>query len=118
MHYADGELAHLYMAAGKFDEALEHAKAEYNRRPDNIEANETLAWAWYNKGDYKKAQQHIEVALRTNCGMPDLLAKAGLIYKKANDQQKARLLLTRANNAKACLPALIQEAVTKAVESL
>ena len=31
----------------------------YNRRPSNIEVNETLAWAYYNKKEYDKALAHI-----------------------------------------------------------
>ena len=41
-HYADGELAHVYLKAGNYDKALKHALAEYNRRPANIEVNETV----------------------------------------------------------------------------
>jgi competence CoiA-like predicted nuclease len=44
-HYADREMAYAHLAVHNTDKALEHALLEYNRRPDNIDANETLAWA-------------------------------------------------------------------------
>jgi hypothetical protein len=46
------------------DKALEHALMEYNRRPNNIDVNETVAWVYYNLGDYNKAVQYISAALK------------------------------------------------------
>lgn len=66
-HYADKELAYAYLKVNNTDEALKSAIREYNRRPENIEANETLAWCFYKKGDILNAKKHIAVALKTNC---------------------------------------------------
>ena len=33
----------------QFEKALEHALAEYNRRPKNIDVNETVAWVYHQK---------------------------------------------------------------------
>lgn len=93
-HYADRELAHVYLKTGNYDKALEHALAEYNRRPANIDVNETLAWVYYMKGDHKKALPYMETALKTNSKNPTLLCRAGLIYANTNDKEKARLLLS------------------------
>ncbi len=95
-HYADKELAYAYLTAGKNEKGLEHALAEYNRRPNNIEANETLAWAYYKNNDFNKASGYMDVALKTNCKNPVLLCYGGLIYAKAGNKAKARLLLTEA----------------------
>ncbi|HET9826091.1 MAG TPA: tetratricopeptide repeat protein [Chitinophagaceae bacterium] len=92
-HYADKEMAYAYLAVNNYSKALEHALLEYNRRPDNIDANETLAWVYYNKGDYKKAAMYIKRSLRTNCKNPALLCRAGLIYAKAGDKTSAQNLL-------------------------
>jgi tetratricopeptide (TPR) repeat protein len=46
-HYADREMAYAYLAINNGNKALEHALLEYNRRPNNIDANETVAWAYY-----------------------------------------------------------------------
>ena len=95
-HHADLELANAYILAKEFDKALLHATAEYKRRPDNIDVNEMVAWAAYKKGDYVKALQHIDMALVTNCKNPVLLCKAGLIYSKNSQPQKAVQLLKTA----------------------
>ena len=55
-HYADKEMAYAYLAVDNYDKAIEHALLEYNRRPDNIDANETVAWVYYKKTDYSKAE--------------------------------------------------------------
>ena len=100
-HYADRELAYAYLKINNYDKALEHALAEYNRRPKNIDANETLAWVYYQKGEYAKALPYMQVALKTNSKNPTLLCRAGLIFKKAGDKAKAKQYLQEAfkNNA-------------------
>lgn len=92
-HYADRELAYAYLKAGNYDKALEHALAEYNRRPANIDVNEALAWVYYMKGDYNKALPYMETALKTNSKNPSLLCRAGLVYAKTNNKAKAKSLL-------------------------
>jgi tetratricopeptide (TPR) repeat protein len=78
-HYADKELAYLYLKANEPDKALESAIREYNRRPENIETNEALAWCYYKKNDLASAKKHIAKALRYNSLNPELLAKAKAI---------------------------------------
>ena len=92
-HYADRELAYAYIKTNDYDKALEHALLEYNRRPDNIDVNETVAWVYYKKGDYANAKKYIDVALKTKCKNPVLLSRAGLIYSKAGDKVMAKSLL-------------------------
>ena len=65
-HYADKELAYAYLSINKYDKALEHAILEYNRRPDNIEVNETVAWMYFKKGEAAKALPYLKIALITN----------------------------------------------------
>ena len=89
-HYADREMAYAYIAANKYDKALKHALVEYNRRSDNIDANETVAWCYYYKKEYNNALPYIKVALKTNCKNPVLLYRAGLIYAKAGDKLTAK----------------------------
>jgi len=92
-HYADKELAYAYIKTGDYNKALEHALAEYNRRPANIDVNEIVAWAYYMKGDYYKALPYMETAMKTKSKKPDLLCRAGLIYAKTNNKEKAKSLL-------------------------
>jgi tetratricopeptide (TPR) repeat protein len=94
-HYADRELANTYLRMGNYTKALEHAIAEYNRRPGNIDVNETVAWVYYNKGDYEKALPFLEVAMKTKSSNPVLLSHAGLIYAKAGDKAKAKAILEK-----------------------
>jgi tetratricopeptide (TPR) repeat protein len=89
-HYADRELAYAYLKINNFDKALEHALLEYNRRPENIDVNETVAWAYYCKGEYAKALPYLKVALKTNSRNPTLLCHAGLIYEKAGESTLAK----------------------------
>lgn len=79
-HYADRELALLYLNSYDYNKALIHAQIEYDRRPENIDVNHTLAWVYYKRGEYAKASQYIVKALKTNSKDPELLYHAGLIH--------------------------------------
>jgi tetratricopeptide (TPR) repeat protein len=103
-HYADRELAYTYLRTGDYDKALEHAIAEYNRRPENIDVNETVAWVYYKKGNYEKALPYLEVAMKTKSNNPVLLSHAGLIYAKTGDKAKSKSLLESMLNSKANIP--------------
>ncbi len=95
-HYADREMAHAYLHINNTDKALEHALMEYDRRPLNIDVNETLAWVYYNRNEYQKALRYIEAALSTQSQNPELLCRAAMIYAKNNQKAKAKELLTTA----------------------
>jgi len=82
-HYADRELAYAYLKVNNYDKALEHALLEYNRRPDNIDVNETVAWVYYCKKQYQEALPYLRTAMKTHSENPVLLHRAGLIYAKA-----------------------------------
>ena len=95
-HYTDRELAYAYLKTGDLDKALEHAKIEYARRPDNIDVNETLAWVYYKRGEYAEAQKYMQVARRTNSQNPVLLGRAGLILSKVGKAAEGRTLIEKA----------------------
>ncbi|MBK9733374.1 MAG: transposase [Chitinophagaceae bacterium] len=92
-HYADKELAYVYLKTGDNDAALKHAQAEYKRRPDNIEVNEMMAWVYYQRGEFKECVPFIEKAMRTGSKNPVLLCRAGLIYCKNNQAEKGTALI-------------------------
>ena len=92
-HYSDRELAYAYLKVNQFDKAVDHALLEYNRRPENIDVNETLAWVHYSKADYTKALPFAKTALKTNSQNPTLLCRMGLIYFKNGDKAMAGKLL-------------------------
>ncbi|MEO8765513.1 MAG: tetratricopeptide repeat protein [Ginsengibacter sp.] len=95
-HYADRELAYAYLLKNDYDNALKHALIEYNRRPENIDVNETVAWVYYKIKDYDKALPYLKESLKTNCKNPQLLCNAGLIYAKTNQKELAKLTLQEA----------------------
>jgi len=93
-HYSDKELAYAYLQNNNYNKALEHALAEYNRRPENIDVNETLAWVYYKRNENTKALPYIKAALATHTMSPVVLCTAGLVYVKAGDTQKGKKMLT------------------------
>ncbi len=95
-HYSDRELAYAYLLKNDMQDALAHAMVEYNRRPDNIDVNQTVAWVYYKMKDYNKALPYIKVALKTNCKNPVLLCNAGLIFSKANQTELSKTTLQEA----------------------
>lgn len=95
-HYADKELAYAYLKIGDTDNALIHATREWNRRPDNIDVNECLAWIYFQKDDATNAAKFIEKALKTNSQNPRLLYRAGQIFVKTGDSTRGNTMINKA----------------------
>jgi tetratricopeptide (TPR) repeat protein len=91
-HNANRELAMAYMNAGKMDKAMEYAINDLQMRPDNIDANELVAWLYYLKGDYTNAKVHADKMLATNVKNATTLYKAAIIYGAAGDATKCKQL--------------------------
>ena len=108
-HYADRELAYAYLKTNDLDKALEHAKIEYARRPDNIDVNETMAWVLYKRGEYAEAQKYMQVARRTGSKNPVLLARAGLILSKLGKTAEGQALIEQSLKTAPYLNAEVQE---------
>ncbi|NUO01698.1 MAG: tetratricopeptide repeat protein [Saprospiraceae bacterium] len=73
-HNMNLEYANVYSnLLGDPDKALEYAKNEYERRPDNIDVNRVLAALYHKKNDTVKATEHLKKAARTNGAHPELL---------------------------------------------
>ncbi len=68
---------------------MEQAQADYAMRPDNIDANDLMAWVLFKKGDYKQAVAYTEKVFRTKEKNAALNYKAGLVYAAAGDKAKA-----------------------------
>ena len=82
-HYADKELAYIYLKTGDTKSALEHATREWLRRPENIETNECLAWVYFKNNDFAQAKMYIERAAKTNSKDPVLLERKAQIMAKS-----------------------------------
>ncbi len=117
-HYADRELAYAYLKIKNYDKALEHAMLEYNRRPDNIDVNEAVAWVLYNRGEYAKALPYLKVALKTNSKNPILLSRAGLIYFRNGDNVQAKKMLQEAVASKAVISTPLRAETSAIMQTL
>ncbi len=117
-HYVDRELAYAYLNINDVAQAETHALQEYNRRPDNIDVNECLAWVYYHKGDMDKAVTHINAALATHSKNPTLLCRAGLIYAKAGNKTMAKATLQTALETKANITESLREQGTHTLLAL
>ncbi len=117
-HYADRELAYAYLKMNDYDNALGHALLEYNRRPDNIDVNETVAWVYYRKGQYAKALPYLKVALKTNSRNPTLLCHAGLIYEKVGEKALAKDHLQAALQSNPNIPEELKKESANVLQTL
>ncbi len=97
-HYADKELAYAYLKTNPpdLDKALKHALTEYDRRPDNIDVCEAVAWVRYKRGEFTQADTLINKALRTHSKNPILLCRAGLIKVKSGELENGKHLIKQA----------------------
>ena len=92
-HNVSRELANAYLNAGNLDKALKYAQTDLGMRPENIDANELIAWIYYLKGDYANAKAHADKMLATKTQSADKLYKAGAIYASAGDMGKGTQLM-------------------------
>lgn len=95
-HNGNRELATAKLNVGKLDEALENAKIDLAMRPENVDANELMAWIYYNKGDFVNAKIHADKMLKTNTKNANTLYKAAIIYAAAGELAKGQTLKTQA----------------------
>jgi tetratricopeptide (TPR) repeat protein len=117
-HYSDRELAYAYIKVNQYSKAVDHALTEYNRRPENIDVNETVAWAYYSKGDYAAALPFAKNALKTKCKNPVLLCRMGLVYYKNGNAAMAKQLLTEGLAAHPNITPALKTAAEKAIATL
>ena len=72
-HDTDLELANLHLELTKdYKKALEYARNEYARRPENIDVNRSLALIYNAMGNLKESQNHLSKAMRTHKKDADL----------------------------------------------
>lgn len=117
-HYADKELAYAYLKISDTENALKHAMIEYERRPDNIDVCETVAWTNYKHGNYNEANKMIDKALKTNCQNPLLLCHAGLIKIKAGQKTTGQEFIRKAFQTNPFLDIEIQKEAKGYLSSL
>ncbi len=73
-HNMNIEYAYIYLDLKKnYNEALEYALKEYEKRPKNIDVNLLLAQIYHEKGDLGKTKGYLKNAKITNSKNPELL---------------------------------------------
>jgi hypothetical protein len=113
-HYSDRDIANLYLILGNTDKAFEHAQTEHNRRPLNIDANETMAWVLYQQSKYAEAAPYVTAMLRTNIQKPEYLVKAGIIMEATGQAAAGKVLIDKGLSLKPYM----DEALIKTAQSV
>jgi tetratricopeptide (TPR) repeat protein len=98
-HAVDLELCKLYTKTGQFDLAMKYGMIEFKKRPKNIDVNHAVASVYSNQKNYKKAQEHISVALRTGSQNPELLQEAAKIELALGNNTEGNRLIAQAKKA-------------------
>ncbi len=109
-HNVSREMATAYLNAGNLDKALQYAKTDLAMRPENIDANELIAWVYYLKGDYANAKTHADKMMATKTQNAGSLYKAGVIYSSAGELAQGNDLL---KNAMAINPFMDQRLISQ-----
>ncbi len=110
-HNTNRELAMAYIEAGQANKAIPYALKDLAMRPDNIDANELAAWAYYKSGKYAEAQKYAAKSMRTNSKNAISLYRNGMIYAAAGDPLKGDQLM---QEAKSILPGIDQKTLLAA----
>ena len=92
-HNVSREMATAYLNAGELDKALPYAQTDLTMRPENIDANNLIAWIYYRKGDYANAKVHADKMLATKTQNATMLYEAGAIYAAAGDAGKGTQMM-------------------------
>ncbi|WP_343631779.1 hypothetical protein [Fluviicola sp.] len=71
-----------------FKRALDLGLKEYKLRPNNIDVNRLLAFAYYANGDNTNAAKHAKIAMKTNKQEGDLYCISGLINQDKKQIKK------------------------------
>jgi tetratricopeptide (TPR) repeat protein len=95
-HNVSREMATAYLNAGNLDKALEYAKTDLAMRPENIDANELMAWIYYRKADYANARIYADKMMATKTQNGNTLYKAGAIYASAGQAEQGNNLMKTA----------------------
>ncbi|MEO5929385.1 MAG: tetratricopeptide repeat protein, partial [Candidatus Kapaibacterium sp.] len=102
----------------KLPEALMRAKRELDRRPDNIDVQDTYAWCLYKNGKAAEAVPYIEQAMRFKSDNPILHYHAGMIYTAAGNKGKAASELRAALRDNPYMNILYADDARKALDSM
>jgi tetratricopeptide (TPR) repeat protein len=87
---AANNLAYLMIETGdNADVALSLAQTARRLRPDNPETADTLAWAYFTKGNYSQARDLLEDAIKEQPNDASMQYHLGMTYSKLDDKSDA-----------------------------
>lgn len=96
---AANNLAYLMIETGDNpDVALTLAQTARRLRPDNPETADTLAWAYFSKGNYSQARDLLEDALKQQPNDASMHYHLGMTYAKLSDREDAVTHLKKATS--------------------
>ena len=115
-HSMDRELALLYARHGiKADEAVARAHKELARRPDNIQAQDMMAYVLLRSGQPREADRFMGKARRMGAESGMMTAHAGLIQTALGNNAEGQALLRKAMQLNPHLPTLLRMQVREAL---
>jgi tetratricopeptide (TPR) repeat protein len=102
----------------RLGEALQRAKRDYERRPNNIDALDTYAWTLFSNGNAKDAVPYIERAMKLGTRRADLHYHAGKIYQATGQKPKAIAELNEAFQQSLYVNPLYRQSARTALDSM
>jgi Flp pilus assembly protein TadD len=94
---AANNLAYLMTeTGGNLDVALSLAQTAHRVLPNSPDTADTLAWIYYQKGNYDSGRDLLEDALKTSPNNAAIHYHLGMIYSKLSDKANAALHLKKA----------------------
>ncbi len=98
--------------------ALDRARRDYERRPENIDALQTYAWLLHGNGKSDEAMRYIDRAMRLDSGSAMLNYYAGMISAGAGDGKRAVRHLERALRRNPFLTMVARDTAVATLRSL
>lgn len=96
-HNATREMAQAYLSVDDLENAEKYAKADLQMRPENIDANELMAWVLFLKKDYAVAGIHADKMFSRKTRNANSMYKAAAIYAAAGDSDQSSSLKQELN---------------------
>jgi Flp pilus assembly protein TadD len=94
---ASNNMAYLMTeTGGNLDVALSLAQTAKRVMPNSPDAADTLAWVYYQKGNYASARDVLEDTVKTAPDSASIQYHLGMIYSKLSDKANAVLHLKKA----------------------
>ncbi|MCB0710765.1 MAG: transposase [Ignavibacteriae bacterium] len=116
-HNMDRELSLLWAKHGvRLGEAVERAERELARRPENIDAQDMVAYVLFRAGKAEQAKEYSLKARRMGTQSATMFAHAGMIEVALGNRGEGNSLLKRAWSLNPHLPKLLAEEIAETTD--